>query len=171
MTDYEDWQKSLLNYEEAIMGESDKKYWKKVKPLLIELFEELKKNDKIEIVHTQLENRHLENIFLNRSAIIKNFNLLAVNTQTTENAVKFFNAISEFGFKDYNIVQFLIEFSAYCAVIDIECFKTLILFSLKEVSFKVSSFDSTMQKYAPLTWKKLKPLLYSDFRNALAHGT
>ena len=160
-----------LTASEGVMTEEDSQFWKSIEPLLRELFEELKRNGKIETVFTPLENRHLENIHLNRAAIIRNFNLLAVNTQTTERAKSFFNGIAQFGFKDYNIVQLLIEFSAYSAVIDIEFFKTLILSRLRDVDFKVSNFKTTMQKSAPIIWKRLKPLLYSDFRNALAHGT
>jgi hypothetical protein len=164
------WKKCLINPEEAL-GEADKSFWIKIEPLLIELLDELKRKGKIEIVYTPIESRHLVNIVLNRNQIIMNFNVLARNTETTEKAQRFIKKASSFGFEASNIIHLLIEFSAFMVITDFECFKTLILFHLKDVNHRASNFNRTIAKYAPLSWDKLKPLMYSDFRNALAHGT
>jgi hypothetical protein len=168
MKDDNYWKKVLQNPREV--GAKEKALWITIEPLLIELFDELKENKKIEIVYTRIEHQHAINVVLNRIKLTENFNLFARNA-TPEKAEQFIRQTASLGFNEENFLNLIIEFSAFMTVMDFECFKTLILHHLKDVDYKASSFNKVVGQYAPLAWKKLKPYMYNDFRNALAHGT
>lgn len=60
--------------------------------------------------------------------------------------------------------------SALLLIQDFECFKTLLLFHLRDVDFRAFKFAKTMEEFAPKAWEKLKPELDNKFRNSVAHG-
>jgi hypothetical protein len=152
------------------MGESEKKIWKRCEPILNELLEELKANGKIEISYTQSEADHLNGIIENLNLIGTNNNLLINQGESIEKAGKFVKALSEFGFNDSTSAHLYVEVAAFLSIQDFECFKTALLFHLKDVDFQVFNFAKTMQEFAPRTWKKLRPLLDNKLRNSVAHG-
>ncbi len=55
-------------------------------------------------------------------------------------------------------------------VLNIELFKLVLLFHLKDADPNVANFSGTMEK-APRPWGKLRQLVDSPLRNSLAHGT
>jgi len=92
-------------------------------------------------------------------------------TESWEKVNNFARAIEEFGFNEVNYVYLLVESAILLLITDTETFKTLLLFHLKNVSYKASNFVQTMKKYAPESWIKLEPFINNKFRNSLAHGT
>ena len=152
------------------LGLSEKKLLQRIEPILDELLEELKANGKIETSFTQSEIGHAKSITENLYAIGINTNLLIHTGDSIKKAQRFVEVVSEFGFTDSNIVHLYLEVSALLLLQDFECFKTLLLFHLKDVDFRAFRFDKMMEKFAPKAWKKLEPELDDKFRNSVAHG-
>lgn len=165
------WKHNLTNAE--VFGDAEKRFWVKIEPFIIDLLNELKKNGKIRSDYeiTNIENSHLINLFENRNKILENFNVFAQGIAKKEEMPAFVEKVVALGFHGYNFAHMLIEFSAFMTITDLECFKTLILFCMKDVDYHASKFNKTMEKNAPISWAKLKPIVLNDFRNALAHGT
>jgi hypothetical protein len=78
--------------------------------------------------------------------------------------------VEKIGFKETNMTQMYFVLASTGAILHIEHFKQLVLFVMKDVSFKISDFYKTMQQVAPRSWRKLRPFLDSKLRNAFAHG-
>lgn len=151
------------------LGEEEKKLWTEIKPILIELLDELKTNDKIEISFTADEKHHfMMTVKNNLEQASTNHNLLL---HVFDNAKKFFEVNSEFGLGENDVVNLYVEIAVLLCVLHTELFKILLLFHLKDVNHKASNFNSTMGQFAPKTWQKLKPYINNTFRNSLAHGT
>jgi hypothetical protein len=159
----------LITNPEAL-GLSEKKLLRRIEPILDELLEELKANGKIETFFTESEIEHANSITENLYAIGTNTNLFIHTGENVSKAQRFVSAVSEFGFTDSNIIHLYIEASALLLLQDFECFKTLLLFHLRDVDFRAHKFNETMQRFAPKAWEKLKPELDSRFRNSVAHG-
>ena len=92
-------------------------------------------------------------------------------TDSWEKVNSFSKALEGFGFNDVNYVYLLVELAVLLLITDTETFKTLLLFHLKDVSYKASDFVKTMKRFAPKSWTKLEPFINNKFRNSLAHGT
>ena len=168
--DVELWKKYISNPDEAI-GEDEKKVWMELQCILNDLLLELKNNRKVEINFTKSEINHVKKLLKSRNEVVANFNKIMDTTDTWEKTQSFLQAIREFNFDDVNYVYLIVELAILLMITDTECFKTLLLFHLKDVNYKASSFLTTMKKDAPKSWKKLKPFIDNKFRNALAHGT
>jgi hypothetical protein len=151
------------------LGSQERKLWQRIEPILDELLDELRAKGKIETSYVESEMKHLNSIIENLNTISTNNNLL-LHAVDTEKKKAFLDAISEFGFTDSSFTHLYLEVSALLLVQYLECFKTILLFHLRNVDFLVSHFDRTMQESAPKAWKKLKPILDNKFRNSLSHG-
>jgi hypothetical protein len=170
MSNFDDfWKKRLINPN--ALGQAEKGLWKKIEPILNELLDELKANDKIEISFMPIEREHLKSLIENLNQTGINYNLLLHVADSPDKPQRFVKAISEFGFNEPNSTHLFIEVSVLLCVLNTELFKALLLFHLKDVNHNVSSFSQTMRKAAHKTWIKLRPYVDNDFRNSLAHGT
>jgi len=163
------WNQRVANPE--ALGEGEKKLWNEIEPIINELLEELKANGKIEISFTRDEKQQLDNVLDNLTQTGKSLTLLFSLFKDAENSKKFGDVTSEFGFKENNWINLLIETIVFHSILNTEIFKLTLLLHLKDVDPKVSRFNSTMARFAPIAWSKLKPYVYSNFRNSLAHGT
>lgn len=152
------------------LGSQEKMLWKRIEPILDELLEELKANGKIETFYVETEVEHLNSIIQNLNMISTNNNLLIHIADSREKVRHFLEVTSEFGFTDSSSSHLYLEVGTLLFIQNFECFKTLLLFNLRDVDFRAFKFDDTMQKYAPKAWKKLKPILDNKFRNSLSHG-
>jgi len=162
------WKKWVSNPE--AIGESEKTTWLELQNILIELLHELKNNGKAELNFTESEIYHLKKLLKNYNEMVSTFNKIMDTTDNLEIAKNFVQEIGKFGFNDTNYVYLLVELAVISIITDTESFKTLLLFHLKDVDYKVSEFVNTMKKNAPQSWKKLKPFVNNKFRNLLAHG-
>ncbi len=160
------WENRVLNPD--ALGDAEKKLWTDLEPILIELLDELKTNGKIEISFVAAEHEHLKSILDNLNQVSINHNLLVGAFDGTKKIVE---ATSEFGFKESDLVNLYLQTAVLLCMLNTELSKLLLLFHLKGVSHKVSSFSNTMSQLAPIAWQKLKPYVDSNFRNSLAHGT
>lgn len=163
------WESRVLNPN--ALGQGEKKLYLEIEPILNELLDELKTNGKIEISFVNSEKQHLKNILENLSQVSINYNSLLDLFDNANNVEEFLKVSSRFGFDEQKLVNLYVEITVLLCILNTELFKTLLLFHLKSVSHKVSNFGSTMGQFAPVTWKKLKPYVDSNFRNSLAHGT
>ena len=163
------WNQRVANPE--ALGEGEKEFWNKIEPIINELLEELKANGKIEISFTHDEKQQLDNVLDNLTQTGKSLNLLFGLFKDAENGKRFNDVTSEFGFEESNWINLLIETIVFHSILNTESFKLILLCHLKDVDLKVSRFNLTMTKFAPVAWSKLKPYVYSNFRNSLAHGT
>jgi hypothetical protein len=155
-----------------ILNSTEKAYWSEIEPLLHELLDELKANDKIETFFTESKITHMKNLLQNALRLGNNSNWITNGAmKSDEVAQKFLEATSPFGLNEELLVNIYIDISVLSCILHTEVFKTLILFHLKGVSTKVSNFSKTMQQFAPLAWARLKPFVDSKFRNSLAHST
>lgn len=168
--DVELWKKYISNPDEAI-GEDEKKVWMELQCILIDLLLELKNNGKVKLNFTKSEINHVKKLLKSRNEVVANFNKMIDTTDTREKTQGFLQAIKEFDFDDVNYVYLVVELAILLMITDTECFKTLLLFHLKDVDYRASNFVKTMEKNAPKSWKRLKPFIDNRFRNALAHGT
>jgi len=168
--DSDDFEKDQVENPDAF-GLSEKELWQRIEPILDELLDELKANGKIEISYTTSEVEHLNSILNNLNMISKNHNLLVHIADSIDKARRFVKVVSEFGFDDSSSSHLFVEVSALLLIQNFEFFKTALLFHLRNVDYRASRFDETMQSSAPNVWRKLKPILDNKFRNSLAHGT
>lgn len=161
--------RGILNPESHGKGEVTR--WLEIEPIIIELMEELKKNGKVKTFFYQEEIDHFKNMLVNASQVSLCNNVLGDLFDSRLKCENFLKATSAFGFDEDRIVNLYIQNTIYLSILDTELFKALILFHLKDVCPKVSRFETTIKEFAKEAWKKLKPFVDSDFRNAFAHGT
>lgn len=162
------WENKVANPD--ALGEAEKKLWKEIEPLLNELLDELKVNKKIETAYTQVEMDSLGRVLEKLDKFSLAHNQL-IDLFKNPDPKPFLNATSKFGFTDTGVVYMYVASAVTLEVLSTELFKVLLLFHMKDVSFAVSRFSSTMESAAPNSWRKLKPYVDSDFRNALSHAT
>jgi len=165
-----DWSLKVANPE--AFGEAEKEQWVRVQPILTEVLDELWEADKIETVYEPAEKR----AFLSCIQKVDDFgavhNALLHLSDSREKASSFQDATSRFGFDEPKITANYILVAFSLAVLKIELFKLVLLFHMKDVDEpNVSNFGVTMRNAAPSSWPKLRPLVDSPLRNALAHGT
>ena len=86
-------------------------------------------------------------------------------------AEEFTKVTEKLGFTEPQIVLNFIFLAISLTVLKVELFKLVLLFHLKVKDKSVARFNYTMEESAPKSWKKLRPLIDSPLRNALAHGT
>jgi hypothetical protein len=154
------------------LSSDEKAYWNEIEPILHELIDELKANNKIETFFTQNKIKHMKHVLENALRLGVNSNWLVNDVMKSEEvAQKFLQATSPFGLNEDIPVNIYIDISVQSCVLHTEVFKTLLLFHLKGINFKVSNFSITMQQAAPVAWARLKPYVDSKFRNSLAHST
>lgn len=154
-------------------GESEKKLWNEVEPKIRALFEELKKNKRIETVYTPAEYRHLKSIFERVDLASRVHNVLIHIPDIPDRAQKFIDANRETGIDEPIYGEMYLQAALFLDLVNTELFKLLILFHIKGTStdYLVSKFPTTMQKFAPNSWKDLKRYVDNDFRNAIGHAT
>jgi hypothetical protein len=169
MSDSKDFFKGRVGNPEA-HGQGEKELWIKIEPIVCELLDELKINNKVKTSFTHTEIEHFYSITGNLNQLSLN-NILLLNLFDTDKSGSFLQATSKFGFDETKIVSLYVEIVAYSSILDTELFKTLLLFHLKDVNHQVSKFPETMENSASNAWKKLKPFVDNKFRNSLAHGT
>lgn len=168
MENPEDYLKFVENPE--ALGEGEKKLWREIEPIICELLDELKTNEKIETVFVGAKIEHLRNILNNPYRLGINSNWLN-HILESSHLQSFLAVSSEFGFDESKFVNLYIQLCVLSCVLHTELFKTFLLWHLKEVNYKVGSFTTTMEKAAPKAWEKLKPYVDNKFRNSLAHET
>lgn len=170
LSDSEESWKSIIQNPEA-MGPNEKALWKKIEPILCELLDELKEKGKNEISFIPTKEEYLKNVMDNLIEINKNRNILDSLLDSKENLTQFLKVASNFGFNESRVISLYVQLEAYICVLSTECFKLLLLYHTRDVNPLVSSFSKTMETVVPKAWKKLKPYVDNEFRNALAHGT
>jgi hypothetical protein len=164
-----DWSSLVANPES--LGPAEKKLWLEVKPKVTNLWEELKQNGKIESVYVRKEREHLGSVMDRLDLASKINNVLLHTMDNRENARRFAEATKQFGVNDQIHAGMYLQAALFSTMLEIELFKLVILFHLKDVDFDVSKFPNIMEKAAPASWKELKPYVDNEFRNAIAHGT
>jgi hypothetical protein len=170
MSEPEDyWKQRAMNPE--AFGGAEKKLWMEIEPLLFELFDELKDSDKIETVYTLSEIHHIEAIGANLNNVSLSHNVLMDLGGNLERAEDFIKITSQFGYDEPKVTHQLIAISVILSILNTESFKNFVLFHLKDVNHEASKFSNTMEHFAPMTWRKLRPYVYNKFRNSLAHGS
>lgn len=152
------------------LGKGELDYWKEVAPIINDLLDELKANGKIETSFTKSEIEHMTHVMDNLYRLGKNSNLLINLFKPNKNFEGFLEVASRFGFDESSLALLYIETSVLSGIFHLELFKNLLLFHLKDVDPKVN-FYRTMEKNAPKTWQRLKPIVDNKFRNSLAHGS
>lgn len=162
------WGNRALNAE--ALGEGEKKFYCEIEPILNELLDELKANGKIEITFIKAKQDRLKNIIDNLQRINLNHNLL-ISLFDEPLCTKFLKDNAKYGFNDGNLANLYVQMVVMLTITTTELFKALILFHLRGVSQRVSTFYQVMGQFAPTAWQKLKPYVDSQFRNSLAHGT
>jgi len=160
------WKNRVLNVDS--LGEGEKALWSKIEPILNEVLDELKTNGKTETSFVKSQYDHLGSVLDNLNQVALNSNLLidAIGKQE-----EFVEANAKFGFDDPKLANLYVQLTVLQCVLNTELFKALLLFHLKEVNRKASSFNRTMAQFAPKSWEKLRSYVDNDFRNSLAHGT
>jgi hypothetical protein len=168
--DTNSWEQRVANPE--AMGLAEKTLWKKIEPILNDVLNEIKTNGKIETSYVRAEMNRLSGPIrtLDETGITHNV-LLDLFDRPHEEWLRFLQVTEEFGFKESNVIRIYLTLAGTVTVLSTELFKLLLLFHMKDVTYDISKFYSTMQSSAPRTWPLLKPFVDNDFRNALAHGT
>jgi len=162
--------RGITNPEAQGQGEID--LWLQIEPIIIGLLDELKRKNKVKTSFYQEEIDHFKNMLDTINQANLNTIILGDLFDSLPKCTKFLKATSAFGFDEDRIVNLYLQSTVYASILDTELFKALILFHLKDVCPQVSQFNKTIENLvSPETWKKLKQLVDSDFRNALAHGT
>jgi len=165
-----DWNLTVANPE--ALGDAEKKRWLEVEPVLTQVLDELWNGDKIETVFEIRDKTAFASCIRKVDEFSRVHNALIDPTRTRETASSFTNAIMKFGWDESMIVLDYILVAISLAVLKIELFKLVLLFHLKDLENRsIGNFSRTMKGVAPVSWKKLGPLVNSPLRNALAHGT
>jgi hypothetical protein len=165
------WKKYIANPD--AIGESEKIIWIELQEIFSDILTELKTNNKIENNFTHSEINHFKKMMTTRNNIAENFGRIVETTDSSKKGYAFLNAIKNFNFNDVNYVYLIIELSIMNMITDIEAFKILLLFHLKDIGkCRAIDFLQILQKYAPVNSKRLEPYITNTkIRNSLAHGT
>jgi hypothetical protein len=165
------WKKYIANPD--AIGESEKIIWIELQEIFSDILTELKTNNKIENNFTHSEINHFKKMMATRNNIAENFGRIVETTDSSKKGYAFLNAIKNFNFNDVNYVYLIIELSIMNMITDIEAFKILLLFHLKDIGkCRAIDFLQILQKYAPINSKRLEPYITNTkIRNSLAHGT
>ena len=164
-----DWTTKVANPE--AIGEAEKAQWSRVEPILIELLDELWESDKVETLFEQKEKAALRRCIEKQDDLGRLYNLLLSLSDTKDKFEEFVQAAGKFGFTEPIAVLNFVFVAISSTLLKTELFKLVLLFHLKVDNKSVASFPGIMEKVAPKSWDKLKPLVESPLRNALAHGT
>lgn len=165
------WEETISKYPQGF-GRAEKALFKRLYPLLNDVLDEIKANGKLETVYLTAEGSRLNSLFMNYLEALRMKNTLMDlfgGPQPTWR--KFLKETEQFGFKEKALVRMVWTTEIDVALLSTELFKLVMLFHMKDVSYDVSKFNTTMQSSAPKTWPLLKPFVDNEFRNALAHGT
>jgi hypothetical protein len=152
------------------MGQAEKDEWLKIEPVIFELVDELKSENIFRTSFDDEEIKHIRNMMDNVNQLSWNNALLFNIAADRDTAEAFLKATSPFGINEFRLVSLFIQQTIFYSITCIESFKTLLMFHLKDVKPK-ATFKDIIPYKASNAWKKLKPLIDSDFRNSFAHGT
>jgi hypothetical protein len=171
MSKEELWRKYIANPD--AIGQSEKIIWIELQEIFSDILTELKLNNKIEMNFTHSEISHFKKMMTTRNNIAENFGKIVRTTDSMKKGYDFLNAIKNFDFNDVNYVYLIVELSVMNMLTDIEAFKILLLFHLKDVGkCRAIDFMQILQKNAPVNFKKLEPYITENkIRNSLAHGS
>ena len=167
-----DWSRRVGN--PAALGVREMELWIAIEPVLQEVLDELKENDLIETVFAQKETEALWSCIVKQDAFSNVSNFLLHLSESREKAAEFVKMNAQFGLDEPTVVADYVLSMLSLSVLKTELFKLVLLFSLKRgghMSHAVAKFGSTLQDAAPKAWPKLKPLVDSPLRNALAHAS
>jgi len=165
------WEQRVANAEQSL-GRAEKALWQKIEPVLIDALDEIKANGKLETIYVRTEMDKLSGTLKTFEETSIAHNVLGhLFDRTREEWVRFLRITEQFGFTQTNVARIYLTLEVAIALLSTELFKLVLLFHMKDVSYDVSKFPSTMRDCAPKTWHRLKPFVDNDFRNALAHGT
>ena len=164
-----DWSTKVANPD--AIGEADKELWLCLEPILIQLFDELWKADKVETLFEQKEKAALRRCIEKQDDFGRLYLVLLSLSDTKGKFEEFVKVAGRFGFTESMAVLNFIVLAISSTLLKTELFKLVLLFHLKVKDKSVANFPRTMQRVAPETWKKLQPFVDSPLRNALAHGT
>ena len=167
-----DWSRRVGN--PVALGGREKELWATIEPVLHEVLDELKRNNLIETIFVPKEVEALWSCIIKQDAFSKVSNVLLHLSDSKEKAAEFVKLNAKFGLDESTVVANYVLSALSLTVLKTELFKLVLLFNLKRgdrVSHAVSKFGSTLQSVAPRTWPRLKPLVDSPLRNALAHAS
>lgn len=164
------WEYKVANPDALGLGE--KTLWKKIEPILNDVLDEIKSNGKIETIYTRAEMDRLSGPMgtLKETGMAHNV-VLHLMDRPQEEWFKFLQVTEQFGLEESNVIRIYLTLAGAGTILSTELFKLLLLFHMRDVSYDISKFYSTMQACAPRTWPLLRPFVDNEFRNALAHGT
>lgn len=155
-------------------GLQKKKFWARIEPVLLKVFEEIKQNGLIETVFTQRKVDGLRSCINKQDDFSKISNAFIGLFKSRENAEEFTKLNSRFGIDAETLAAASMMTWLTLSVLKTELFKIVFLFHLKRgehLSHSVSKFAKTMEFVAPNTWPELRQFVDSPLRNSLAHGT
>jgi hypothetical protein len=165
--------KSLAANPEAF-GEAEKKLYSTLEPILCEMLDELKTNNRIETVYVRAELDDLMVVLHSLEDCGRSYNLLLHAIGNLDKGTSFIQALAPFGFDETSTVNLLIQIGVFGAMLSIEMFRTTLLFHSKGLNPK-ATINELMRELeskdaAPKAVEKLRPYLDPSFRNAVAHG-
>lgn len=152
-------------------GEKEKQLYVEVEPLIRALLDELKQDGKVEIMTLPAEIEQLRSVIERYHVSSTVHNFIIDLYKDKEIPPKFLSVNKSFGLNDEILTGIYLEVALFGHIVNVELFKLLILFHLKDVERDVSKFSQTMKEHAPTGWSNLKPYLDSAFRNAIGHCT
>lgn len=167
-----DWRDLAANPE--AFGEAEKKLYSTLEPILHELLDELKANNRIETVYVNAELDDLRIVLHSLEDCGRSYNLILNATDSYEKAMNFTQALAPFGFDKVSTFNLLIQIGVLGTILSTEMFRTTLLFHSKglkpnatigKLLRELESNDG-----APKAVAKLRTYLDLSFRNAVAHG-
>jgi len=167
-----DWKDLAANPE--AFGEAEKKIYSTLEPILCELLDELKTNNRIETVYVNAELDDLRVVLHSLEDCGRNYNLILNATDSHEKAMNFTQALTPFGFDKVSAFNLLIQVGVLGTILSTEMFRTTLLFHSKGLkpNATIGKLLRELQNDdgAPKAVARLKPYLDLNFRNAVAHG-
>ncbi|MGA2310553.1 MAG: hypothetical protein ABSG57_13545 [Candidatus Bathyarchaeia archaeon] len=167
-----DWKDLAANPE--AFGEAEKKIYSTLEPILCELLDELKTNNRIETVYVNAELDDLRVVVHSLEDCGRSYNLILNATDSHEKAMNFTQALTPFGFDNVSAFNLLIQVGVLGTILSTEMFRTTLLFHSKGLK-PTATIGELLRELqnddgAPKAVAKLRPYLDLNFRNAVAHG-
>jgi len=166
----------VINWSERVanpdaLGQAEKQLWQGLEPKIKELFNELKRNGKVETVYSPSECVHLSGVLEKLDATSRIHNTMLHISDSQQKIKSFLEGNKQFGIDEPISTGIYINAALLVDIFSTELFKLPVLFHLKGLSHEVSRFSVTMKDNAPSAWQDLAPYVDNPFRNAIAHGT
>ncbi|HKM78261.1 MAG TPA: hypothetical protein VJZ03_04235 [Candidatus Bathyarchaeia archaeon] len=163
------WSDKAANPE--AFGDVEKALYVEIEPILKNLLQELRDNQKIRTRYSQTDMDNLRGVIDRYKVASDVYNFTLGAAKAPDITLRFLKATAEFGLTESTSVGIWLQAGLFVDIVSTELSKLIILFYLKDVDYTVSHFSRTMAQHAPPTWPKLKQYVDNEFRNAIAHCT